>query len=271
MTRHIERVRGDAMDVNAFVVRGPEGAVVVDGMLCVSDARKLRRTVDETGLPLAGVVITHPHPDHYAGLAHVVEDDDVPVVATPEVDAIIRRDDAAKDAIVGPMMGAEWPTTRLFPNTVVDPGAEITLGGVDLRVESVGPGESFADTLWHVDDHTVFAGDVAYNGMHAYLADGQWQAWLAALDRLDLDPSTTLHVGHGAPAGVGLLDRQRRYVEAFVDAVRQNAAAVAAGDHEPVLAALRAHLPTDDLLFLADLSIEPVAATLGDSAPDQAP
>jgi hypothetical protein len=38
--------------------------------------------------------------------------------------------------------------------------------------------------------------------------------------------------------------------------------AVAAGDHAPVLAAMRAVLPNDDLLFLLDLSIDPVTATV---------
>jgi hypothetical protein len=54
-----------------------------------------------------------------------------------------------------------------------------------LRVRSLGPGESFADTIWELDDGTVFAGDIAYNGMHAFLADGQWQRWLDATDRLE--------------------------------------------------------------------------------------
>lgn len=48
-----------------------------------------------------------------------------------------------------------------------------------------GPGESHADTLWWLDERTVFAGDVAYNRMHAYLADGQYANWLTALTTLE--------------------------------------------------------------------------------------
>jgi glyoxylase-like metal-dependent hydrolase (beta-lactamase superfamily II) len=47
---------------------------------------------------LAGLAITHPHPDHYAGLAQILGDREVPIVATREVDAVIRRDDATKES-----------------------------------------------------------------------------------------------------------------------------------------------------------------------------
>jgi glyoxylase-like metal-dependent hydrolase (beta-lactamase superfamily II) len=63
--------------------------VVVDGMLTVTDAALVRQAIDDTGYPLAGVVVTHPHPDHYAGLAHLVGTDDVAIAATNAVDAII--------------------------------------------------------------------------------------------------------------------------------------------------------------------------------------
>jgi glyoxylase-like metal-dependent hydrolase (beta-lactamase superfamily II) len=264
MTAAITRIEGDVMKVNAFLVRGPRGTVLVDGMLTVSDARKVRGAVDAGGAELAGVVITHPHPDHYAGLGHIVEHGEVPILATSDVDAVIRRDDAIKEAVVGPMMGPEWPADRLFPNQIVSDDDAVTLGGLTFRVRSLGAGESYADTIWSLDDDTVFAGDVAYYGMHAYLADGQWQHWLEVIDGLEreLPASVTLHVGHGPPAHKELLGRQRHYVETFVDAVRRHADAVAAGDHAAVLDQLRRIVPNDDLLFLADLSIDPMLANL---------
>jgi glyoxylase-like metal-dependent hydrolase (beta-lactamase superfamily II) len=264
MAPTVSRIEGDVMKVNAFLVRGPRGTVLVDGMLTVSDARKVRAALDAAGGELAGVVITHPHPDHYAGLAHIVGDRDTPILATREVDAVIRRDDATKEAIVGSMMGPEWPERRVFPNQIVTAGEAVTLGGVSLRVRSLGPGESFADTAWELDDGTVFAGDIAYNGMHAYLADGQWEHWLDVADRLEaeLPARPTLHVGHGPPGGKELLRHQRRYIETFVSALGRHADAAAAGDHAPVLTELRRVVPSEDLLFLADLSIEPMLATI---------
>jgi glyoxylase-like metal-dependent hydrolase (beta-lactamase superfamily II) len=264
MTNVIDRIEGRVMPVNSFLVHGPDGVVVVDGMLTVSDAALVRQAIDGTGRPLAGVVVTHPHPDHYAGLAKIVRTDDVPIVATDAVDAIIRRDDQLKDDVVGPMMGEEWPSSRVFPNVTVDDGDDVRLGGLVLSVRELGPGESHVDSLWQLDGSTIFAGDVAYNGMHAYLADGRWREWLVNLDRLDEDlaADVTLYVGHGPPAGKDLLARQRRYIETFVDAVESHADAVDHGDHGGVIEAMQRLLPSDSLLFLMDLSIEPTLAAL---------
>jgi glyoxylase-like metal-dependent hydrolase (beta-lactamase superfamily II) len=266
MSIPITRIEGDVMKVNAFIVEGPQETVLIDGMLTVSDARKVRDALDAIGKPPAGVVITHPHPDHYAGAAHIVGDAEIPIIATAEVDAVIRRDDATKEEIVGPMMGDEWPVARVFPNQVVGDDDTVSLGGITLRVRSLGPGESFADTVWEIDEATLFAGDVAYNGAHAYLADGQWESWLRVLDRLerDLPDHVSLQVGHGPPGRKELLARQRRYIEAFVSSVERHADAVAAGDHDPVLTDMRRLLPSEDLLFLLDLSIAPALDTIAD-------
>lgn len=140
MDHRIERIEGQAMPVNSFLVHGPDGLVVIDGMLTVSDAGLVREAIDDAGGRLRGVVVTHPHPDHYAGLAHLVGPDDVPIVATAAVDEVIRRDDQIKDEIVGPMMGDEWPATRVFPNQTVGDGDEVRLAGLALAVRELGPG-----------------------------------------------------------------------------------------------------------------------------------
>src|SRR5687767_6887834 len=105
----VHRVAGAVMTVNSYVVEGADGLVVVDGMLTVSDARAVRRRIDALGKPVLGAIVTHAHPDHYAGFEEILRGLEVPIVATAAVRKTIERDDAAKNAIVGPMMGAEWP------------------------------------------------------------------------------------------------------------------------------------------------------------------
>lgn len=264
MDIEIHRVAGDLMAVNSFVVVGRSGVVVIDAMLTIADARKVHDAVLSTGRPLAGVVITHGHPDHYAGLKHVIGDADVPIIAAAAVSEIIRSDDTAKAKIVGPMMGDQWPAERIFPNRTAEPGATIDLGGVSLRMEDIGPAESRHDTIWHLDEDRVFAGDLAYSGMHAYLYDGMWDAWLAALTKVEseLKATATLYVGHGEPAGVELLAAQRAYIETFVDAVSHTLNLDESARHDEVVTRMKKLVPGDDLLFLMELSIEPVADKL---------
>ena len=101
--------------------------------------------------------------------------------------------------------------------------------------------------------------------MHCYLADGHWESWLARLDALaaELPDGVRLLPGHGDGAGRELLDWQRGYIDRFIAAVR-------AGEwHDPVRAkqsvveAISSYLSANDLRFLMELSIEPVAAKLG--------
>ncbi len=269
MMNRITRVEGRVMSVNSYLLHGPEGIVVIDGMLTVGDAALVREAIDESGRPLAGVVVTHAHPDHYAGAGLIIGPADVPIVATSAVAEVIRRDDPVKDQIVGAMMGDQWPAVRAFPNRLVESGEEVYLGGVELTVESLGPGESPADSLWRLDPATVFPGDIASNRSHAYLADGYWEEWISCLDRLErsLDADATLYVGHGPPGSKELLAAQRHYIETFVNNVIEHADAIAAGDHGPVVNAMKELLSSDELSFLMELSIEPVLAGLGDRSP----
>jgi glyoxylase-like metal-dependent hydrolase (beta-lactamase superfamily II) len=260
----IHRVEGSVMAVNSYLVESSSGVVVVDGMLTVSDARAVRRVLDQLGKPVLGGIVTHAHPDHYAGFAELLRGLDVPVFATAAVRRAIERDDSIKDAIVGPMMGNEWPQQRVFPDHEVAPGTDVILGNLRFSVEDAGGAESPADSLWRLDERTLFVGDLVYSGMHAYLADGYAAEWLAYLGQLEarVPSDSTLYVGHGAPGGVTLIAAQKRYVSAFVAAVERALTLPEAERAPAVVAEMKRFLPTDALAFLMELSVAPFAAKL---------
>jgi glyoxylase-like metal-dependent hydrolase (beta-lactamase superfamily II) len=253
--------------VNAYLVETREGVVAVDGTLTVSDGRALRSQVASLGKPLLAVLVTHAHPDHYGGIVELVAEDDVAVAATAGVDAVIRRDDALKEQILRPMFGDEWPRERAFPTRTVSDGESLELGGAGFTVLDLGPGESPHDSIWLLGDdrRTVFLGDQVYDNKHGYLADGFYEEWLANIDRLqgELPADATLHVGHGGPVTPADFAWQREYVETFLDAVRTADWSEPEGARAAVVQRMRTFLPTDELQFLMELSIEPVAAKLG--------
>jgi glyoxylase-like metal-dependent hydrolase (beta-lactamase superfamily II) len=255
------------MPVNAYLVEGPHGVVAVDSTLTVSDARALRSKVDELGKPLLAVLVTHAHPDHYGGAVELIGDDEVPFVAAAGVDEVIRRDDEIKEQIIRPMFGDEWPRTRSFPNQIVDDGESVNFGGISFTMMDLGPGESPHDSVWLVGDERLvaFAGDAAYEHMHCYLADGYWREWLANITRLrgELDPKAEVHFGHGDRRESAAFDWQERYLHTFIDAMHSADWEDAAAAKASVIRCMTRYLPTSDLQFLMELSIEPVAAQLG--------
>jgi len=253
--------------VNAYLIEGPDAVVIVDGTLTIANARALRRRADELGKPMAGVVVTHAHPDHYGGIVEVVGDDDLPVIATKAVDGVIRRDDELKESILRPMFGEEWPHHRKFPTTTVEDGELVEIGGIALRVLDLGPGESPADSVWTLeqDPRLLFVGDQVYNHMHAYLADGFYEQWLQHLSKLEdeLPRDAVLHMGHGDPGDLSLIPWQKGYIDAFVGAVQDADWNQPEAARAGVVAEAKRYLGTDDLLFLMELSVDPVAMKLG--------
>jgi glyoxylase-like metal-dependent hydrolase (beta-lactamase superfamily II) len=253
---------------NAYLVETPAGVVVIDATLRVSDATALRARIDALGAPLLGVLLTHGHPDHYNGAAIVTAGLTVPVIATREVDRVIRSDDAGKARQWKPMFGAEWPERRAFPDRIAGDGEAIALGGLVFRAHSVGPAESHADSYWTIDGvPAAFVGDLVFAATQSYITDGHTAAWLAALDRLEraLPAGATLYPGHGKPGDAALIAAERRYLQRLRAELRKLSPSGAPLDDAgkaALLAALKQVEPSPALEFLVGLGADAVAREL---------
>jgi glyoxylase-like metal-dependent hydrolase (beta-lactamase superfamily II) len=268
----VHRFEASLFPVNAYIIETPTSVVVVDATLGVTDGRSLRSRVDALRKPLTAVIITHAHPDHYGGVAALLGDADVPVYAVAGVNDVIRRDDAAKEQILRPMFGDEWPATRRFPTRIIQGGERVSIADAVFSVTDLGPSESPHDSLWRLEADgvpRVFVGDLVYSHMHAFLADGFYDRWLVNLERStrELPGDAMLFMGHGQPvAGHAVLDWQANYIRRFLDVLRTKVERDGLqGDalKDAVTAQMKEFLPKDDLVFLMQLSIEPMRLRLG--------
>jgi glyoxylase-like metal-dependent hydrolase (beta-lactamase superfamily II) len=253
--------------VNAWLVETESGVVAVDGLLQVSAALEMRAGIERLGKPLLAALVTHSHPDHYAGLGEVVAGADVPIYAPQGVIDTITADDAVKDQIIGPMFGEDWPANRVFPNTPIRDGESVTFDGIQFTVVDLGPSESPHDSPWILgtDERIVFLGDQIYDHRHCFLADGFYEQWLENIEKLRarFPSDAVLYIGHGGPVGGEMWDWQRGYLETFVAAVGEADWTEPEQAKAAVVARMKDYEPTDELQFLMELSIEPVAQRLG--------
>jgi glyoxylase-like metal-dependent hydrolase (beta-lactamase superfamily II) len=271
-TVHTYRSGETGLFVNSYLVEGAEGVVAIDSPLLISDGRAFRARLQALKKPLLGVLVTHPHPDHYNTITELLAGEDVPVIAHRDVDREIRAHDDAKRAQWSPMFGDEWPAGATFPNRTVTDEETVELGNLRFTAWDFGPCESESETVWLLGDGDVaFIGDLAFNGTHAYLADGHTDAWLLALDRAEdaFSGIRTLFVGHGPPATLAVLAEQRRYLLM----ARETIARVATGrpqlgEHEAnrVTTQMERYLPGAPLGWLVGAGASAVAAELAREA-----
>ena len=155
-----------------------------------------------------------------------------------------------------------------FPNRTVVDEESVELGDLRFTAWDFGPGESESETVWLLDGGDVaFIGDLAFNGTHAYLADGHTQAWLGAIDRAEdaLAGVRTLYVGHGAPAGPAVLAEQRRYLMMAREAIGRIAGGrpeLSADEANRVVGLMERYQPGAPLSWLVGAGAAAVAAEL---------
>lgn len=265
---HTYRSGETGLFVNSYLVESDDGVVAIDSPLLLSDGRAFRTRFEALHKPLLGVLVTHPHPDHYNTVTELLAGEEVPVIALAEVEREIREQDDAKRAQWGPMFGDEWPASATFPNQVVADESTVELGGLRFTALDFGPCESVSETVWMLGDgDSAFVGDLAFNGTHAYLADGHTGAWLQALDRAEevLGGVRTLYPGHGASATPLALAEQRRYLLMVREAIGHIAggrAELSEDEASEVAELMGRFLPGAPLGWLVSVGAPAVAAEL---------
>jgi glyoxylase-like metal-dependent hydrolase (beta-lactamase superfamily II) len=203
-----------------FIV-GSKATLVVDsgmgdrnGQVVMRVLQKVTKTAD------LYLTTTHFHPEHVTGF-HVF-----PATAKLIRPAIQQQELPAK----GPAMITNF--SRMSPahaellkaavmrpaDITFDSSVEIDLGGVTVRLFTLGPAHTKGDNfIWIKEDAVLFGGDVITNRFFPILpdADSNGKNWISILDKLAALQPRTIVPGHGEVDTIDIIARQRGVLEAL--------------------------------------------------------
>ncbi|GEK80613.1 MBL fold metallo-hydrolase [Agrococcus baldri] len=222
--------QSECIQSNAVVVRGHQGALLIDPGITRDELAGIARELDERGLPVVAGFATHPDWDHV--LWHPALGD-APRYGTAGCAATIRefvgREDwrAELTDYLPPEFADDIPMELLGDIAPLSPGAErLPWAGPRIRIiehRAHAPGHA---ALLIEEPGVLVAGDMLSDVLVPFLdlaAEQPLEDYLAALDRFDrvADAVRTVVPGHGSVGdAAGLRERlslDRAYVEALRD------------------------------------------------------
>lgn len=208
---------------SATLIYGKRDAVLVDVFLAIEHTNVLADSIAATGKDLKYIYITHPHGDHFYGLQLLL--DRFPgaiAIATPAV-AKDCAEQVRPEVINGfwaPRFPGQIPEKLAVPQAM--PSSEFELEGEKLVVLQTGFSDTHDSTSLYVPSiGLIVAGDVAYNGVHLYLAETTPETrkeWRNSLDMLAALLPKWVVAGHKQPSfpdDPAILAATRKYLEDF--------------------------------------------------------
>ena len=179
----MERTENPAWLSNAYLVAGEGGqGVLIDGN---DELEPLLERAEREGIEITHVLVTHPHPDHIAGLAE------------------------ARERLGGPPLVAHAEAAAELPEEVavtLGDGERLEVGGLEIEA-ILTPGHAAGHLAFLIDGSDVFTADVLFKGTvggtMAPGASGLDDLRASVMRLMELPPETRVHPGHREPTTIG--------------------------------------------------------------------
>jgi hydroxyacylglutathione hydrolase len=181
----IERTENPQWLSNAYLVadQAAGAGILIDGN---DDLEPLLRKAEESGIEITHVLVTHPHPDHVAGL--------------DEARARLGRPPLVAHAETLAELGEEGESIALAD------GERLEAAGLEIEA-LLTPGHAAGHLAFLVNSTDVFTADVLFKGTvggtMAPGASGFADLQSSVMRLMELPPQTVVHPGHREPTTIG--------------------------------------------------------------------
>ena len=204
-------------DVNSTMISGTKDMLVIDAQFGLSEARSLAAEIHASKKNLTTIYITHPHPDHYFGLAVLKQEfPNAKIVALPAAINSIKTGWPNRQKFWFPTYGDNIPgPDPVLPEELPTP--VVTLEGESFPitggVQGDGPGNSF---VYIPSLKAVVAGDTVFDRVYFGVPkDKAREDWMKTLDQISaLNPVILIpgHEGPGAKHDLSAIAFMKKYI-----------------------------------------------------------
>ncbi len=193
MSLDVRAIAVGPIQENCFIVRkdGSDKAVIIDPG---DEAPKILAVVEELGLDIEAILLTHCHFDHVGAVAPVAKATGAPVYMH-EIEKPVLAD--INSFIPHEQFG---PFENYEVDQTLKGGEKLEFAGLEIDVYHT-PGHSPGHITYSIpDEHAIFSGDLLFQGSvgRTDLPGGDWDTLLASIRTLTekLPDETKVYPGH---------------------------------------------------------------------------
>lgn len=205
----------DGWLVNSHIVEGPTRLILFDGQLLNAYAEEVAAYAESLDKPLDRIVVSHAHPDHWAGLEVLTRRfPDVSVHALDRVAGAIRQNGPTMIAGLQRLLGPKVASTVTAPARVLATGSTV-IDGITFEFREVRDAETDLQLVALLpEQHAILAFDIVFAPRdHLFTTVPHFGHWIELLTSLKaLQGYDLLLVGHGQPTDFGAIDATIAYL-----------------------------------------------------------
>lgn len=213
----------EAWNTNAFWIETENGIVIIDGLMLKNDAMKMSSMIKLSKKPVIGLFVTHPHVDHFAGIAAIQDElGKFPIFALEQTAKFMEVE--FKRFISGAFskpFGDKVETRLVSATNILKHGDIVNLDGWHFEISDLDAGESVNNLVVSIADKKwLFTGDVTMHHAHYYLAESRSKRSIAQLELLKGKFSDyQFFAGHGEPSSSAIVDENITYIKTIQNLV----------------------------------------------------
>jgi glyoxylase-like metal-dependent hydrolase (beta-lactamase superfamily II) len=226
----------DGWLVNSQIIEGQTRLIIFDAQLVNAYAEEVVAYARHLGKPVDRIVVSHAHPDHWAGLEILsARFPEAPVYALEGVIATLRRNGPAMIERLQRLLGPNAASRAAVPTHVLEPGKAVIDGvGVTFEFQEFRDAESDLQLVALLpEQRLILAFDLVFAPHdHLFTVVPHFDHWIGILESLKtIEGYDLLLIGHDKPTDFAAFDATIAYLRqaAQVHAASIDGAGYAAG------------------------------------------